>query len=92
MYIYNSLIWLVGWLVNKITQKVINGFEKYFTCGLIYHRNKQGITISIIGQNIKHIQGGIIDKMEEIQLKYIEIHCVDSDYFHGLRHCILDTT
>ena len=84
--------WLVSWLVNKITQKFINGFERYFTCGLMYRRNKQEITISFIGQNIKHIQGGIIDKMEEIQLKYIEIHFVDSYYFHGLRHCILDTT
>ena len=83
---------LVGWLVNKITQKVINGFDRYFTCGWIYRRNKQGITISFIGQNIKHIQGGIIDKMEEIQLKYIKIHSVDSYYFHGLRHRILDTT
>ena len=33
--------------------------------------------------------------MKEIQLKYIEIYCVDSYYFHGLRHRILilrDTT
>ena len=82
---------MVGWLVNKITQKAINRFERYFTCGLIYRRNKQGITSSFIGQNIKHIKGGIIDKMEEIQLKYIEIYFVDN-YFHDLRHRILDTT
>ena len=34
---------------------------------------------------------GIKDKMEEIQLKYVEIYCVDNYYFHGLRHRIRDT-
>ena len=52
---------------------------------------RSSLNYSLIGLKIKHIQGGIIDKMEEIQLKYIEIHCVDSYYFHALRHRILDT-
>ena len=30
--------------------------------------------------------------MKEIQLKYIEIYCVDCYYFHGLRRRIRDTT
>ena len=53
---------------------------------------RSSLNYSLIGLKIKHIQGGIIDKMEEIQLKYIEIYCVDSYYFHGVRHRILDTT
>ena len=53
---------------------------------------RSSLNYSTIGLKIKHIQGGIIDKMEEIQLKYIEIYYVDSYYFHGLRHRILDTT
>ena len=53
---------------------------------------RSSLNYSLIGLKIKHIQGGIIDEMEEIQLKYIEIYCVDSYYFHGLRHRILDTT
>ena len=38
---------------------------------------RSSLKYSIIGLKIKHIQGGIIDKMAEIQLKYIEIYCVD---------------
>ena len=38
---------------------------------------RSSLNYSIIGLRIKHIQGGIIDKMAEIQLKYIEIYCVD---------------
>ena len=53
---------------------------------------RSSLNYSIIGLKIKHIQGGIIDKMAEIQLKYIEIYYVDSYYFHGLKHRILDTT
>ena len=44
------------------------------------------------GLNIKNIQGGIKDKIEEIQLKYIEIYCVDCYYLHGTRRRIRDTT
>ena len=53
---------------------------------------RSSLNYRLIGLKIKHIQGGIIDKMEEIQLKYIEIYCVDSYHFHCLRHRILDTT
>ena len=53
---------------------------------------RSSLNYSLIGLKIKHIQGGIIDKIEVIQLKYIEIYCVDSYYCHGLRHRILDTT
>ena len=53
---------------------------------------RSSLNYSLIGLKIRHIQGDIIDKMEEIQLKYIEIYCVDSYYFHGLRHRIFDTT
>ena len=38
---------------------------------------RSSLNYSIIGLKIKYIQGGIIDKMAEIQLKYIEIYCVD---------------
>ena len=38
---------------------------------------RSSLNYSIIGLKRKHIQGGIIDKMAEIQLKYIEIYCVD---------------
>ena len=44
---------------------------------------RSSLNYSIIGLKIKHIQGGILDKMAEIQLKYIEIYCVDCQYFHG---------
>ena len=33
-----------------------------------------------------------MDKIEEIQLKYIEIYCVDCCYFHGPKCRIRDTT
>ena len=51
---------------------------------------RSSLNYSIIGLKIKHIQGGIIDEMAEIQLEYIEIYCVGSYYFHGPRH-IRDT-
>ena len=52
---------------------------------------RSSLNYSIIGLKIKHIQGGIIDKMAEILLKYIEIYCVYCYYFHGPRR-IRDTT
>ena len=37
---------------------------------------RSSLNYSIIGLIIKHIRVGIIDKMKEIQLKYIEIYCL----------------
>ena len=51
---------------------------------------RSSLNYTIIGLKIKHIQGGIIDKMAEIQLKYIEIYSVHCYYFHGSRR-IRDT-
>ena len=38
---------------------------------------RSSLNYSLFGLKIKHIQGGIIDKMAKIQLKYIDIYCVD---------------
>ena len=50
---------------------------------------RSSLNYSIIGIKIKHIQGGIIDKMDEIHLKFIDILC-GLLLFHGPRR-ICDT-
>ena len=52
---------------------------------------RSSLNYSLIGLKIKNIYGGIKDKMEEIQLKYIETYCANCYYFHGPRR-IRDTT
>ena len=51
---------------------------------------RSSLNYSLFGLKIKHIQGGIIDKMVETLLKHIEIYCVNCYHFPGPRR-VLDT-